>query len=774
MRNALRERVIQASKVHRSSPISRFSVHSGSGNISRILPATLAQLKRKQTKIAMITAYDYPTSCIAHGISFTGMPEEPNSDGIGNLGEMAGEESSACLPDILLVGDSVGQVVLGHESTSTVTLQHMLHHTAAVSAARRHPGVRKHPLIVTDLPFGSFRDEPRAVDAAIQSVQVGGAGAVKIEGAGRNAQRVASVTAQGIAVMGHIGLLPQTAEASQGGFRVQGKTARGAAQLVADAIALQEAGACSLVLELVPWQLADIVSHAVHIPVIGIGAGAAADGQVLVWHDFMGINPNHVPRFVQQYMAAGAGMQQALRQYVGEVRKGFFPGPAHSTRAKQETLRGLLEQFTSAMQSAPMGADAQLAALDRALCRTGQLLEEHTEGTPGTAGAQGSTSSNSSRPAGTTTTDTSERKMRIPLSAYAATKEGSGAVASSRSNGFRVAIVGSGAVAQLLVSTLGQQPGVKCVLVPSREKRFRQLQQRGALDVSLQGGLPTSQVKPALLAYPGHPVGELDAVIVACKGQYTQRVLRDIVVPLITGSTASPLLVSAQNGIAPLQALANTARAHACAAAVCVQSHGALMHSNGHVQHTGKGDAQLGLLGSNAVSNEQEGMAGCLAELLQTSGLASTPQLLSRRDTHTAVAKKFAVNCALNASTVLLNAPNGALLDLGAEGRALLAEAAREAVLAVQAGAKDIAGDADWDSLLGGAAEGDTFAAAGGWQVAQRTAGNTSSTLADVQRGTDTESMNDWAAEQLPEGCSSTNGQLAAAVRCIAAVRRLP
>ena len=764
MRNCLREQVVQSSRSHlRPALAAGFSVHARAACIPKILPGTLSTMKKKGQKLAMVTAYDYPTSCIAHGVPFNATNEPALlGNSLGRSGETE-EDSLACLPDLLLVGDSVGQVVLGHQSTSTVTLQHMLHHTSAVTAARRHSGVRKLPLVVTDLPFGSFRDAAHAVDAAIQSVQVAGAGAVKIEGAGRCAERVASVTEQGVAVMGHIGLLPQTAEAAQGGFKVQGKTAPSAAQLVSDAIALEEAGACSLVLELVPWQLADVVAHAVNIPVIGIGAGAGADGQVLVWHDFMGLNADHVPRFVQQYAAMGSGMQAALGQFVRDVRGGVFPGQHHSTGAKQATLQGLSEQFTAAMQ-ASVGQDARQGALERALSRTGELL---------VAGAEGGTAGASSAPWKHSPAKAKPRSLIIPLDTL-----GSSAAAEPPvdgvAGGLRVAVVGSGAIAQLMVATLGQQGGVRCVLVPSREERFHALQQRGSLSVQLQGGVPEGGggAGGVQLAAPGAAVGDVDVVLLTCKGQYTDRVMESVVRPLLQSSSGLPLLVSAQNGLAPLQATLAAAQAHGCAAAVCVHSHGALLLGDGRVQHTGVGAAALGFIGSEPPSTTAEALGGCLAELLHTCGLASSPSIAPAKDIHTMVAKKFAVNCALNAATVLLNAPNGSLLGLGTAGRALLASAAQEAILAAKEHAGDVVGSADWEALLGGSSSArDAFAAAGGWEVARRTAANTSSTLADVQRGVPTEGLNDWVAQRLPQGTDSTNGALAAAVRCIGALR---
>ncbi len=749
-------------------PAARFSVHGPAQHATtRILPHTLRLMKRRAEKVAMVTAYDYPTSCIAHGVQLMQLGCEANQGSELNKQESdLGAESSSALPDVLLVGDSVGQVVLGHESTQTVTLQHILHHTAAVSAARMHPGVRKLPLVVADLPFGSFRDTSRAVDAAIQCVQVGGAGAIKMEGAGSHVDRVSAVVSQGVAVMGHIGLLPQSAEAAQGGFRVQGKNAASAAQLLVDAIRLQDAGACSMVLELVPQELADIISHALTVPTIGIGAGAAADGQVLVWHDFMGLNPGHVPRFVKQYTDAGWHMQSALGGFVRDVRSGAFPTAAHSTAAKHTALRELADALTSKLYELPAEHTSEAEALNRSLERAHQLLGAVAEGEGGVSTAGGSR--RAVKTASSATQAVAE--IKIPLLGPQAASEASG-----DAPGLRVAIVGSGAVAQLLAGTLGQQPGVQCSLVPTRDKRHGELQQRGCLDVAVNKCMPSTSdgmVRGIQLHPPQTSIGDVDVVLLTCKGQYTQQVLDATVTPILGGSAVPPLLVSVQNGLAPLKAVHALAQARGHAAAACVQSHGALLSSKGVTTHTGVGNAQLGFIGGQPVSDLDAGVAGCLAELLSNCGLADRAQVMSREQTHTAVVKKFAVNCALNGSTAVLNQPNGALLQLGSSGRQLLAQAAKEAILAAQAGAADVVSAADWHQLLSTeGASADAFALSGGWEVARRTAGNTSSTLADVQRGQAGEGLNAWAAAHLPAGQGCVNQQLAAALQCITALR---
>lgn len=223
---------------------------------------------------------------------------------------------------VLLVGDSLGNVILGYETTLPVTLQDMIHHGAAVARARPRA------LIVIDMPFMTFQvSVEKALEAAGTLVQATGADAVKLEGGRRSAGAVRRMVDAGIPVMGHVGLTPQSV-LELGGYGVQGRGPAGEA-LLEDARALEEAGCFSIVLEKIPAPLAARVTRALTIPTIGIGAGAACDGQVLVLYDLLGLNPSFRPRFVKRYAELGATMTDALRRYAGEVRDGAFPGPEH-------------------------------------------------------------------------------------------------------------------------------------------------------------------------------------------------------------------------------------------------------------------------------------------------------------------------------------------------------------------------------------------------------------------------------------------------------------
>jgi 3-methyl-2-oxobutanoate hydroxymethyltransferase len=253
------------------------------------------RFKDEGRHFAMLTAYDYLTARI---LDEAGIP-------------------------ILLVGDSLGMVMLGYPTTLPVTLDEMLHHAKAVSRGARQA------LLVGDMPFMSYQASVEdAIRSAGRFMQEAGMHAVKLEGGGRVAEITRRLTEVGIPVMGHLGLTPQFVH-QMGGFKVQGKTDKQAARILADAKALEEAGAFSLVLEGVPSKLAAEVTHALRIPTIGIGAGPACDGQVLVFHDFVGLTTGKAPKFVKRYANLAEEIARAAADYVEDVRTGKFPGPEH-------------------------------------------------------------------------------------------------------------------------------------------------------------------------------------------------------------------------------------------------------------------------------------------------------------------------------------------------------------------------------------------------------------------------------------------------------------
>ena len=251
--------------------------------------------KDEGKRFAMLTAYDFLSARI---LDETGIP-------------------------ILLVGDSLGMVMLGYPTTLPVTLEEMLHHARAVSRGARQA------LLVGDMPFMSYQASVEdAIRGAGRFVQEAGMHAVKLEGGGRVVEITRRLTEVGIPVMGHLGLTPQFVH-QMGGFKVQGKTDAQAAQILADARALEKAGAFSLVLEGVPSKLAAEITHALRIPTIGIGAGPATDGQVLVFHDMLGLTTGKAPKFVKRYANLAEEIARAATAYAEDVRAGRFPGPEH-------------------------------------------------------------------------------------------------------------------------------------------------------------------------------------------------------------------------------------------------------------------------------------------------------------------------------------------------------------------------------------------------------------------------------------------------------------
>lgn len=277
--------------------------HQGDGKITvpELLQRKSEIRSSANAKITCLTAYDYPTA---------------------RLLDEAGV-------DVLLVGDSLSMVVLGYDSTLPVTIEDMLHHTAAVRRGT------KRALVVADMPYGSYHtDTAESLRNAVRFVKEAGAEAVKIEGGERRLELIVRLTEAEIPVMGHIGLTPQSVNA-MGGYRVQGKTADAAEQLLRDARAVEAAGAFAVVLEAVPRELAAQITRELRIPTIGIGAGPDCDGQILVIHDMLGLNFGHAPKFTRQYANVGDIITRAVKEYCDDVRQGSFPSDGESYHSGQ-------------------------------------------------------------------------------------------------------------------------------------------------------------------------------------------------------------------------------------------------------------------------------------------------------------------------------------------------------------------------------------------------------------------------------------------------------
>jgi 3-methyl-2-oxobutanoate hydroxymethyltransferase len=268
----------------------------------KISVQTFTQMKGQGHPIAMLTAYDYPTA-------------------------LALENAEV---DAILVGDSLGMVVLGYENTLPVTMEEMLHHCRAVARGARSP------LLIGDLPFMSYQvSVEEAVRNAGRLLKQGGMEAVKLEGGNQRLETVGAIVGAGIPVMGHLGLTPQSVH-QLGGFRPQGKTAAAAQRLFEEARSLEEAGCFSIVLESVPARLATHISRQLTIPTIGIGAGGGCDGQVLVTHDLLGLFERFTPKFVRRYANLSGEMQRAFGAYITDVRERTFPAPEHTVEMADE------------------------------------------------------------------------------------------------------------------------------------------------------------------------------------------------------------------------------------------------------------------------------------------------------------------------------------------------------------------------------------------------------------------------------------------------------
>jgi 3-methyl-2-oxobutanoate hydroxymethyltransferase len=268
---------------------------------------TLGEMRALGEPIVMVTAYDHPSALVA-------------------------EEAGV---DVVLVGDSAANNVLGYPDTVPVTVEELLMLAAAVRRGLRTP------LLVGDLPFGSYEaSDAQAIGTAHRFVKEAGCHAVKLEGGGAMADRARAIVQAGVPVMGHVGLTPQTAT-MLGGYRAQGRTAENARRVLDDALALQDAGCFAIVFEAIPADVTDVIMARMEVPVIGIGAGSSTDGQVLVLHDLLGIHDGRAPKFVKRYADVKAEMLRGVAGYAEEVRTRRFPGPEHAYGVAPEELERL-------------------------------------------------------------------------------------------------------------------------------------------------------------------------------------------------------------------------------------------------------------------------------------------------------------------------------------------------------------------------------------------------------------------------------------------------
>jgi 3-methyl-2-oxobutanoate hydroxymethyltransferase len=278
----------------------------------KVTPSSLLRKKRRGEKITLLTAYDFP---IAQFINQAGV-------------------------DMILVSDAVGTVGNGRPEAVSVSVEEMIYHSQAV---RNGAG---NSMVVTTLPFGSYENSVQAVETAVRLMKEGGADAVHFEGTSAQGESVKAIVEAGIPVLGHIGIIKQKIVRS-GSFRIQGRTADSAQQILADVVAFANAGVFGLILECIPTRLGEIITQIVDIPTIGIGAGSSCDGQALVTQDMLGLYKEMSPRFLKVYLDLNQIIVDALTQFRTEVEQGYFPGPEHSYQIEEEELGKLLTQMES-------------------------------------------------------------------------------------------------------------------------------------------------------------------------------------------------------------------------------------------------------------------------------------------------------------------------------------------------------------------------------------------------------------------------------------------
>ncbi|MBQ9809455.1 MAG: 3-methyl-2-oxobutanoate hydroxymethyltransferase [Ruminococcus sp.] len=272
--------------------------------------STLMQQKQSGDKITMLTAYDYTTAKII----------------------------DECGVNAILIGDSLGMVMLGYENTLPVTMEDMIHHTAAVSRAAENA------FVVADMPFLSYQiSVQEAVANAGRLIKEGGAHAVKLEGGAEVCEQIRAIVNASIPVVAHLGLTPQSVNVF-GGFKVQGKSLDKAEKLISDALLIQEAGACAVVLEGIPAKLAEIITKKLMIPTIGIGAGSGCDGQVLVYQDMLGLTTGHTPKFVKRFAEVGELMRKGITDYISETKSGEFPAQEHTYAIDEDVISQIIKE----------------------------------------------------------------------------------------------------------------------------------------------------------------------------------------------------------------------------------------------------------------------------------------------------------------------------------------------------------------------------------------------------------------------------------------------
>jgi 3-methyl-2-oxobutanoate hydroxymethyltransferase len=633
----------------------------------KLTPPDLQEKRDRGERITMLTAYDFTTA---------------------RLADAAGV-------DAILVGDSLGMVVLGYDSTVPVTLDDMVHHAKAVARGAQRP------VLVGDLPFGSYLTPDDALRSATRLLKEARMDCVKLEGGRRVAPQISALQRQGVAVMGHIGLTPQTASAL-GGMRVQARTADAARALLDDALALRDAGCFSIVLECVPSPVAALITERLSIPTIGIGAGVSCSGQVQVMHDTLGLFPGFKPKFVKPYANLYEAGVAALSSFVADVRSGAFPTKEHSYAMKDEEKKKLLLETAQRTQAGP---------LDQALALLGGPSRPSVAAPRKSLPLAGSVA-------------------RLVLAPRLRGSQFAGSLTSPLIRSFmlqqqptrrglaNVACVGGGALGSLLAGRIASSGAHRVALVTDSPGHAAAISRQGGLRVSMVDEAPDATLLARLsLARHGEPLpleGAADVVFLSPKGLDATR--RFATEAAVLGKASAPL-VSLQNGLGHFDLLRECAGTHPVV--VGTTSVGARLREPGTVAQSGWGDVTL-----VDAPGEARGAAALPAQLLREAGFTVTIVPASERER--TLWRKVAASAVINPITALLRVENGALL--APEGSAvaqLVASVARDvAAVARAAGQSDLDAEAIVHLVR---------------RVATQSAANQSSMLQDILRGRGTE-----------------------------------
>ncbi|XP_054158559.1 uncharacterized protein LOC128956871 [Oppia nitens] len=692
---------------HLSEDKTQTTTTVGNNNNKKITIRDIRKKCRQRLPISMVTAYDY---CSAKQVDRAGI-------------------------DIVLVGDSLGMVMLGQSGTADVTMDQMVHHCRAVRQGSRRS------FIVADMPFGSYEiSQSRALANAIRLVKEGGAEAVKLEGVGghRQLMTIRAIIGAGIPVMGHIGLTPQSS-GQFGGFRVQGRLASQALGIVDDALALQEAGCFAVVIEMVPQVVGTEIARLLRIPTIGIGAGNGTDGQVLVYHDMLGMYADFVPKFCRQYARLSSTIHEALVQYRSEVESRQFPVAADHTFAMKDTEE--MDKFLTgvAAKCSHHSSDSTGSTCSSSSASVLRVTDDNKSINHAISGTVSDSSNSSVNDTLALVAD------RTVISSSAMNDNNSCDNSNDRQylinnvkvgdeqqrRGPKVVVIGGGAMGSLFSAKLAAQGSSDVWMVSSWREHVEAINRDGLKLYNIHDQRET--VRSVRATLDGMEVlsdgRQPDVCLVLVKSHSTEKASETA--STLVGHNPQAIVVTLQNGVGNREQISATLDKCGYSNRVCqgVTNNGAFMLGPGAVRHTGSG---LTYLASSAVAapggadddnNNNELSFGEFASLLTTAGIDS--QLSTDEDS--LVWSKVVVNAAINPLTALMGVTNGYLLRHDYPRRMMRRLIAEGMHVCRAKGVQLVYGD-DLDQAYDYVA-----------QVVERTSGNLSSMLRDVLRGQPTE-----------------------------------